>query len=94
MRLRLVDGDPQQTARVRGWLLNHPGYKLFRGRRHRCWRLSDGRREVTAHGWHELFSLLDAVIEGEYRPGGRAPVRAASQLRRQRQRPEQPDILA
>ncbi len=45
--LSLIDCDPQQTVRIRTWLRERPDYELVRHTRHRHWRLSNGRQEIT-----------------------------------------------
>jgi hypothetical protein len=67
-RLTVVDGDPEQTARLRGWLARHPEWTLRReGMR---WLISDGHRETSYGGLAEALDELDRV---DREPGGSTP---------------------
>lgn len=64
-RLTVVDGDPEQTARLRGWLTRHPEWALRR--QGMPWFLSDGHRETSCGGLAGAFNELDRV---DREPGG------------------------
>jgi hypothetical protein len=64
MRLRMIDGDPEQTSRIRAWRADHPEYELFRDGPHYVWRLSNGKSEITGFSWGDLLAALDAAAEG------------------------------
>lgn len=60
MRLQVIDGDPKQAERLRGWLRRHPGSSLERERRG-VWRLSYGCIERTCYTWAELLNVMDKI---------------------------------
>jgi hypothetical protein len=73
-RLQVIDGDPDEAARLRGWFTAYPDWSLQRDGRH--WRLSDGRRVKTCNSWGELLGELERAERN--RRGG--PPRLYDQL--------------
>jgi len=72
MRLHIIDGDPDQSARLRGWFQAHPDWTLRRqGMR---WHLGDGQREVTYGGLAEVLDAMDGADCGRNGRATAAPV--------------------
>ena len=64
-RLQVIDGDPDEADRLRGWFTTYPDWSLKRDGRH--WRLSDGRER-------EDLSLVGGTAR-RARAGGAEPAR-------------------
>jgi hypothetical protein len=89
--LRVIDGDPDQTARVRAWRAANPEWKLTRVQGYR-WRLTNGRAEHHGYGWSDAQRKIDELAAS---PGFPDPVPApVSNLLGWRPAQGPPDVLA